>query len=152
VTAQAKPLPADTAITPLVSPETCTGTEEQSWFPVGSKQVVVVELFPSSPSLLSPQHSTPPPPVTAQAKLVPADTAVTPLVSPETCTGTELFVVELFPSSPPPLEPQHSTPPPALRAQAKSFPADTAVTPLVSPETGTGTELFVVELFPSWPE
>jgi hypothetical protein len=79
--------------------------------------------------VLPPQHSTPPPAVTAQAKLSTADTdtAVTPLVSPETCTGMELFVVELFPSRPWPFAPQQFTPPPAVTAQSNWTPTDTAV-------------------------
>src|ERR1700733_14028675 len=98
--AQAEPHPTEMAVTPLVRPVTCTGTE-----------LFVVESFPSKPASLSPQHSTPPAPVTAQAappKLLvvtplgslttstgiepPTETAVTPLVRPVTCTGAELLV------------------------------------------------------------
>ena len=41
-----------------------------------------------------------PPVVTAQVCMEPADTTLTPLVSPLTSTGTGLFVVVLFPSPP----------------------------------------------------
>src|ERR1700690_2796404 len=37
--------------------------------------------------------------------------------------------------------PQHETPPFAVSAQAETVPTDTAVTPLVRPPTGAGTEL-----------
>ena len=43
--------------------------------------------------------------------------AVAPDDRPETETGTVLFVVELFPSSPAASSPQHSTPPALVTAQ-----------------------------------
>jgi hypothetical protein len=141
------PVPTETDVTPLVRPVTCTGTG-----------LLVVELFPSSPSSLLPQHWTPPEVVTAQAENAPADTDLTPVASPTTCTGTELSaptaypgIVTLSPSSPAPLEPQQSTPPVAVTAQANAFPTDMDVTPLVRLATCTGTGLLVVELFPSSP-
>src|SRR4051812_22831130 len=75
--------------------------------------------------------------------------ARTPEVRPETCTGTRLSMVELFPSAPP-LEPQHLTPP-FTSAHVWNVPAAMAWTPEVRPETCTGTRLSVVELFPSSP-
>ncbi len=132
VTAQAKDWPADTAVTPVVNPVTEAGTGTDVADDPGSIWM------PTFPERFAPQHSTPPVVVTAQAKDPPADTAVTPLVSPATGTGTVLFVVESLPSWPYELLPQHSTPPPAVIAQAKESPADTAVTPVVSPITGKG--------------
>src|SRR5258708_29161850 len=113
VSAQVESPPTDTAVTPLVSPETCTGTELAAWGVVRNS---------------APQHSTPPPAVRAQVAPAPSATAVTPLVSPETCTGTELLAMELLPSWPSVLLPQHSTPPPAVTAHAVApRPTDTAV-------------------------
>jgi hypothetical protein len=70
--------------------------------------------------------------------LTPTDTAVAPLVNPETCTGTALLVVEPFPSCPSLLEPQHSTPPPLRMAHAELLPTEIEVTEPVNPVTGTG--------------
>src|SRR3984957_11599096 len=66
--------------------------------------------------------------------------AVTPVVRPVTCTGPVTLLVEPLPSSPEKLLPQHCTPPPDVRAHAKSFPADTAIAPLVRPGTGIGVD------------
>jgi hypothetical protein len=49
------------------------------------------------------------------------------------------------------LEPQHSTPPAAVIAQAELPPADRAAAPLVRPVTCTGTKVLSVELFPRRP-
>ena len=75
-----------------------------------------------------------------------------PLVRPETFTGVVRFVVVSSPSSPSPLYPQHFTPPDAMIAQLCNHPLDTATTPLVRPETSTGTLLSSVAPLPSWPE
>jgi hypothetical protein len=48
-------------------------------------------------------------------------------VRPVTWTGSELLVVEPFPSWPWVLSPQHSTPPPVVTAQADPVPTDTAI-------------------------
>jgi hypothetical protein len=69
--------------------------------------------------------------------------------SPLTATGTRLSVVELFPSSPKVLAPQHRTAPAVVNAQVCSSPARMALTPDESEETATGTWLSLVELFPS---
>jgi hypothetical protein len=137
VSAQGTAVPTETEVTPLVRPVTCTGVAEL---------VVVMDPFPSSPMLLSPQHMTAPLAVSAHAELLPTETEVMPLVRPVTGTGTKLLVV------PPKRRPQHMTAPPAVTAQAVEVVTDTDVTPLVRPVTCTGTELFVVEPFPSKPE
>ena len=113
--------------------------------------LLVVEPFPSWPSPFLPQHFTPPPVVTAQVWLPPAETDWTPLASPNTSTGNVLGVVELFPSWPFELLPQHFAAPPVVSAQVWFAPAEMAWTPLLSPLTSTGKLLFVVELIPSWP-
>jgi hypothetical protein len=61
-----------------------------------------------------------------------------------TITGTALSVVLLLPSSPLPLAPQHQTPS-SFSAQLRSLPVLIELTPLASPDTATGTELF-------WPQ
>src|SRR3990170_3387966 len=81
----------------------------------------------------------------------PAAIAATPLARPATPTGTLLSVVVPFPSWPPPLLPQHLTPPPLVRAQVWLEPAAIAATPLARPQTSTGTPLAVAEPFPSSP-
>ena len=72
-----------------------------------------------------------------------------------TATGTLLFAVELFPSSPSTLYPQQYTAPDKLSAQVERNPALiwVRVTPDSTPPayTGTGTLLCVVELFPRSP-
>jgi hypothetical protein len=87
------------------------------------------------------------------------ETAVVSGVNPEipdTNTGEELLVVELFPSWPEKFAPQHWTVPSAITAHEWEPPVLT-LTAVVSgdspvmPHTGTGTELFVVELLPNWP-
>jgi len=82
----------------------------------------------------------------------PAAISTTPEDSPETWTGTELFFVVPFPSWPERLRPQQRTPPPAATAQVWAPPAAISTTPEASPVTWTGTELFFVVPFPSWPE
>jgi hypothetical protein len=127
---------------------------------MGSKAATGTELLvsvpsPSWPTLLLPQHQTAPAgDVTAHANAPggvprnvepPTDTEVTgtPLGRPVTCTGTELPVVELFPSSPNELSPQHQTAPSDVVAQAETSPAETDVTlaPVGKPVTCTGTAL-----------
>src|SRR6266540_2409095 len=96
-----------------IGPTTATGTE------LGPTPAA---LFPSWPSLLSPQHSTPLEESTAQVWAPPAAIATTPESIPvpvdaTTATGTGLPVKELFPSSPEPFAPQQATPPDEGRAQ-----------------------------------
>ena len=93
-------------------------------------ELSVVVPFPSCPKLLSPQHLTAPPLVSAQLWTPPAAIAVTPLCSPETSTGVELSVVVPFPSCPKALKPQHLTAPPLVSAQLWTPPAAIALTPL----------------------
>ena len=81
---------------------------------------------------------TPPPLVSAQVWAKPAAIAVTPLVRPETSTGTLLKLVERSPVWPEPLSPQHLTPPPLVSAQVWRL-AAIALTPLARPATSTGT-------------
>ena len=69
---------------------------------------------------------------------------------PLTDTGTWLSAVELFPSWPEKLAPQHWTPA-FTSAQVWKVPAVRACTPLTRPVTGTGTWLSAVELLPSSP-
>jgi hypothetical protein len=128
--------------TPEVSPNTATGT----------LLALEVEPLPSWPLLLLPQHHAPPEVVTTQAWLPPVEMLATPEVCPDTSTGTPLFVVELLPSSPIQLlRPQHFAPPDVVTAQVELLPAEILATPAASPDTATGTLLFVVELLPSSP-
>ena len=61
---------------------------------------------------------TPPPLVNAQVWLMPAAAiSLTPLVRPETSTGTRLSVGLSLPSSPAKFDPQHLTPPALVSAQ-----------------------------------
>ena len=118
-----------------------------------------VDLFPSWPLMFHPQQYTAPAESTAHAKLSPVLTwvRVTPDGTPpvDTATGTLLFTVELFPSWPLMFHPQQYTAPAELTAHAKLSPVLTwvRVTPDGTPpvDTATGTLLFTVELFPSWP-
>ncbi len=88
VTAHVCAPPAEMAAAPLLKPLTFTGV-----------LLSVVVPLPNWPSLLWPQHFTPPAVVRAQVWPPPADTAATPLVRPLTSTGV------LLPA------PQHFTPP-----------------------------------------
>ena len=119
-----------------------------------------VELFPSSPSALSPQQYTRPDESTTHTEYSPA--LIWSMVLPAigvpavaTATGTLLPVVELLPSWPWPPYPQQYTSPAELSAQVKFIPALiwVRVTPDRTPPvyTATGTLLCVVELFPSSP-
>src|SRR5262249_10936864 len=119
--------PASTWEMPLVRPDTSTG--------VGR---CVVLASPSCPSKLAPQHLMPPPVVSAQVWYSPALTATMPLESAVTSTGASRFVVELSPSCPKLLSPQHLTAPPVVTAQLWYRPAPMELTPLDSPETATG--------------
>src|SRR5204862_465808 len=107
VTAQLWKLPAATAATPLRRLGTSTGARR-----------VVAELSPSWPSLLSPQHLTPPAVVSAQVWQRPAAIAATPLPRPGTSTGVWRCVNEPSPSCPVSFRPQHLTPPTVVSAQA----------------------------------
>ena len=74
----------------------------------------------------------------AQAAPTPIETAVTPLVRVDTGTGTALLVVELSPSWPELLSPQHWTAPLTTAQAEAAFPfglvcTDTAVTPAEVP-------------------
>ena len=81
---------------------------------------------------MEPQHFTPPAAVSAQVWLLPAVMAATPLARPDTLTGVRRSVVELSPSWPEPLSPQHFTPPAVVSAQVCSSPAAMAATPLIN--------------------
>jgi hypothetical protein len=94
VTAQEGPAPTERAVTPLVRPVTCTGIVLYAQYALLVKLPFPLP-FPSQP--FSPQHSTAPAPVIAQADSSATDTAVTPLVRPVTDTGTELFELNLAP-------------------------------------------------------
>jgi hypothetical protein len=96
-----------------------------------------------------PQHCTPPLAVRAQVCAPPAATAAKRVAGP---TGVGLFVVVPFPSCPERFSPQHNTVPVEERAHVWYPPAAIAATPEPNPETPTGTELFLVVPFPSWPE
>ncbi len=70
-----------------------------------------------------------------------------------TCTGTDEFVVVLFPNCPELLSPQAHTVPSDASANEWESPASSWV--MVRPAgtcTCTGTDEFVVVLFPNWPE
>jgi len=110
VKAHVWPPPAVTAITPPDRPET----------PTGPARLVRVP-SPSWPKRLSPQQSTPPALVRAQAWAAPAATAATPLA---TACGA-------WPS------PQQSSSPTLVRAQVNEPPAASAVAP-GRPVTATG--------------
>jgi hypothetical protein len=86
-----------------------------------------MELFPSWPTLLSPQHTRLPNVVTAHAELPPTEMAATPDARPETGTGTLLATLELFPSWPAVFSPQHWTPPWLVSAQVSPSNTLTAV-------------------------
>ena len=89
--------------------------------------------------------------MTAQLWNFPVDRAVTLLASPDTATGTGLLKIEPpVPSWPTPPLPQHRAPPFTI-AQVCRSPRAMAVTPELSPETGTGTELVADPLLPSCP-
>ena len=64
--------PSSTAVAPVVIPDTCTGIDELTVVP-----------FPSCPELLLPQHLTAPD-TRAQLSPLPAESAVTPEVNPDT--------------------------------------------------------------------
>lgn len=104
--------------------------------------------------MLLPQHSTLPPERSAQAKLPPTVTEVTPLVSVGTATGIGLVSVDPFPSSPELLSPQQYTAPSTVTAHADSAPAATCAM-FPTPEENcavTGVALSDVMPSPSWPE
>ena len=84
--------------------------------------------------LFCPQHLTPPAFVSAQVWLSPAAIARTPLVSPLTSTGVRRCVVELSPSWPLPLSPQHFTPPAIVSAHVCVAPVAIATTPRREPD------------------
>jgi hypothetical protein len=96
---------AEMAVTFDDRPDTTTGTA-----------LAVVELSPSSPEELSPQHITLPALVSAHAWNSPAEMAVTPEDRPETATGLLLIVGLLIPSTPYTSLPQHITPPALVSA------------------------------------
>jgi hypothetical protein len=123
---------------------------------------MVVAPFPSSPSGLSPQHSTVPLESNAQAYSGPPFELLTPMAvtpdSPATATGVveqgdpphELGPLDPFPSSPRTLLPQQSTVPADSSAQVSYAPAAIAVTP-ESPDTAAGVVAFVPVPFPISP-
>src|SRR5207253_561509 len=83
------------AVTLEVRPMTRTGTSRTSVVP-----------SPSWPCPLSPQHATPPSPMSAQLWFLPAATAVTPLVRPVTSTGVALPTCVPSPNTPIAAQPQ----------------------------------------------
>src|SRR5580704_209938 len=119
----------------LVIPLTATGVALQA--PPQSGPAVVPS--PSSPSVLSPQHSTSPPASSAQTPPPPAliwVALVIPLAAigvarqPPPQSGPPMAP---FPNSPKVLRPQHSTPPPASNAHVSPPPllmAVASVTPV----------------------
>ena len=80
--------------------------------------------------------------VSAQLWLLPASIAVTPLESPETSTGSELFVVVPSPMSEEVKAPALDRPAARQRADVTEADGDRGHAPLESPETSTGVELF----------
>src|SRR5258706_428120 len=106
--------------------------------------------------MFRPQHRTPPPLDSAQLCSRPPATARMPTSRPKTNPGVGRSVVELSPSWPLPLLPQHFASPPEDSAQltatlAWTVPVETIATPLDKPDTSTGVELVVVVPSPSWP-
>src|SRR5690349_10141387 len=73
------------------------------------------------------------------------------VVMPDTVTGVEELVVELFPSWPEKFRPQHLTVESLKRAQEWSLPVATLVA-VAMPETVTKLVELIVVPFPSWPE
>ncbi len=95
----------------------------------GTSCGVVVELSPIWPESLAPQHCTPPTLMTAHVCDAPASTAATPLARPDTSVATRRCVLELSPSWPSALLPQHCTPPVPSNAHVCTAPAVIALTP-----------------------
>src|SRR5262245_1023585 len=100
--------PAEMAVTSSSSPETATGVMQA---------LPQARLSPSWPELLSPQHFTEPPVVSAQLCVSPAVTATTSFSSPETSTGLGRSILLPSPSWPYRFQPQHLTPPASVSAQ-----------------------------------
>src|SRR6202008_464715 len=100
-------LPRASAVTPLDSPETLTGVD----------RTIPVDPSPSWPKKPSPQHLAAPPVVVAHGGSRPAATALAPLARPATSTGATSDVLELSPSWPLKLFPQHSSRPVVITAQ-----------------------------------
>ena len=103
---------------------------------------------PSCPLSLLPQHLTPPLVVSAQAWRLPSAIVLTPLLRPETFTGTLLSVVVPSPNAPktPSLRPQHLAAPAAVTAQVNSeLVATDLIPPLVKPTTSTGVDWICAE-------
>ena len=101
--------------------------------------------------MLYPQHLAPPVLVRAQVCPYPAVRALTPLLRLLTSTGVHLSVIELSPSWPYILHPQHLSPPVLVTAQVCLIPAAMVLSPLLRPLTSTGVELSLVVPLPSWP-
>lgn len=132
---------ADTAAMPLVRPLTSTDVE-----------ALVLVPLPSCPSVLSPQHFTPPAAMRAHECLNPALIATTPPVRPDTSTGVARSMIVPSPNWPTSFRPQHLTPPAVVRTHVFCVPAETDATPLVRPGTSNGLLLFVVVPLPNWPK
>ena len=81
------------------------------------------------PATMAHECLLPPPATVAQVCSAPTAMDVTP-VSLATSTGVALLDVELFPSCPAELNPQHFTPPATIAAHTFSARADRAATPL----------------------
>src|SRR5258706_502461 len=115
-----------------------SGTERGASTGAGKGRADVMVPSPSCPWSFDPQHSTPLPVVSAQVWEPPAEIAATPLSSPATSTGVRRCVVELSPSWPNALYPQHLAPPAVVSAQVWCPPGEIAPTPLESPVTSAG--------------
>src|SRR5216684_649079 len=101
----------------------------------------VVELLPSWPLAFEPQAQTVASDLTARpwSSSSPLMATAVAALSPLTCAGTELLVVELLPSWPEGLPPQSHTVPSDLRAMLCRSPPAIASTPL-RPLTWMGEE------------
>ena len=107
--------------------------------------------FPSSPWKSKPQHITVPAAVTTQVCAPPAATARIAVGRPVITTGPRPDVDAAGPSSRYALSPQHSTPPPDIRAQVSTMPAEIAAALPGRPVTSTGTLVSFAVPLPSRP-
>jgi hypothetical protein len=119
-------------------PSTATGTSE----------TLSARPAPNWPSSLEPQHFTPPPFVSAQAKPSPTEIAFTPL-GPGIVTGTFDSAAKICPSQRAFGSPQHCTVPEPVTAQKTEFYVDNRL-PSVDGALGVGGVSGVVPwwLFP----
>jgi len=105
---------------------------------------------PSCPDPSPPQHLTRPSAMSAQVWALPAAMRVTPLPSPATPTGTELWLSVPLPRA---LSPQQLTPPPIDRAHAcrKRTAIDATLAPSPATSTGVALEAYWFPPLPSPP-